>query len=158
MPGTNKWRSLDLMTRSVQSRKLLPRTIKARARRVLQLVQRCAEGAPDVLDGDGTERAEEREDDTKLMRHVAASSIVLLKNEGAVLPLRPKEQGIKKIAIVGGNAKASVLSGGGSAALKPSYFISPYDGFAKAIGSDVELTYAEGAVGSFTPLYIHIMI
>lgn len=147
MPGTNKWRSLDLMSRSVQSRKLLPRTLKSRARRVLQLVQRCATGAPEVLDGDGVERTEEREDDTRLMRHLAASSIVLLKNEDKLLPLRPKEQGIKKIAIVGGNAKATVLSGGGSAALKPSYFVNPYDGLVKALGSDVEVTYAEGAVG-----------
>ena len=59
-----------------------------------------------------------------------------------------QEQGIKKIAIVGGNAKARVLSGGGSAALKSSYFISPYDGIVKAIHEidpSVEITYSEGA-------------
>lgn len=148
MPGTNKWRSLDLMNRSVQSRKIMLRTLKQRARRVLQLVQRCAAGAPGVLDGDGEERTEERDEDTALMRHTAASSVVLLKNQGGILPLRPKEHGIKKVAIVGGNAKALVLSGGGSAALKPSYFVSPYDGLVSALGPDVEVTYAEGAVGT----------
>lgn len=80
------------------------------------------------------------------MRKVAAEGIVLLKNEGEVLPLKP--QNLKKIAIVGGNAKAIVLSGGGSAALKASYFISPYDGIVNALAPHgVEITYSEGARG-----------
>lgn len=48
MPGTNKWRTLDLMNRSIQSRKLTPRTIKQRAKKVLELVKKCANGAPEV--------------------------------------------------------------------------------------------------------------
>lgn len=81
------------------------------------------------------------------MRRVAAESIVLLKNEGNVLPLNPKS--VKKIAVIGPNAKAIVLSGGGSAALKASYYISPYDGIVGALsgGGDVEVTYSEGARG-----------
>lgn len=87
------------------------------------------------------------------MRRVAAQSIVLLKNEGGILPLAPKS--LKKIAIVGGNAKSIVLSGGGSAALKASYFVSPYDGIVNALssssaggGDGVEIKYCEGAPGS----------
>lgn len=79
------------------------------------------------------------------MRRVAAESIVLLKNDRNVLPLRPAE--LKKIAIVGGNAKAIVLSGGGSAALKPSYFINPFDGIVSALPEGIEVTYSEGAPG-----------
>jgi beta-glucosidase len=145
MPGTNKWRSLDLVQRSINSRKILPRTLKERARNVLRLVQKCAQGAPEVLDGDGEERTVDSEEHVKLMRHVAATSMVLLKNEGGLLPIKPKEQGIKKVAIVGGNAKAIAISGGGSAALKPSFFVSPYEGIVNALGSDVEVTYTEGA-------------
>jgi beta-glucosidase len=147
MPGTNKWRSLDLVTRSIQSRKILPRTLKERARNVLRLVQKCAAGAPEVLDGDGEERTVDSPAHVKLMRHVAASSIVLLKNEDAILPLKPQEKAIKKVAIVGGNAIA--ISGGGSAALKPSFFVSPFDGIKNALGEGVEVTYAEGAVCKF---------
>jgi beta-glucosidase len=51
MPGTNKWRSLDLVTRSIGSRKIMPRTLKERAKNVLRLVQKCAEGAPEVTPG-----------------------------------------------------------------------------------------------------------
>lgn len=61
-----------------------------------------------------------------------------------------QEQGLKKVAIVGGNAKAMVLSGGGSASLKPSYFVSPYEGIVKALHAvdpDIQITYSEGARG-----------
>ncbi|KAJ4475509.1 beta-glucosidase [Lentinula aciculospora] len=149
MPGTNKWRTLDLVKRSIGSRKITLRTVKARARKVLEFVQKCCKHCPEVLDGDGHERTVETDGDKLLMRQVAAESIILLKNEERLLPLRPKEQGLKKIAIVGGNAKARILSGGGSAALKPSYFISPYEGIVNALekefGSEVEVSYCEGA-------------
>ena len=59
---------------------------------------------------------------------------------------------VKKVAIIGGNAKATLLSGGGSAALKPSYFVSPYDGIVKALGEGVEVTYSEGARGMVNAL------
>ena len=48
MPGTNKWRTLDLVNRSIGSRKVTARTVKARARKVLELVQRCCKEAPEV--------------------------------------------------------------------------------------------------------------
>ncbi|KAJ7677968.1 beta-glucosidase [Mycena polygramma] len=150
MPGTNKWRSLDLVNRSIQSRKVTLRTIKQRATKVLELVQKCAVGAPEVLDGDGEERTLESDADKDLMRRVAAQSIVLLKNDGGLLPLRP--QNLKKIAVIGPNAKALVLSGGGSAALKSSYFISPYQGIVDALAAnpDVEVTYSVGAIAYLT--------
>ncbi|VDB99542.1 unnamed protein product [Peniophora sp. CBMAI 1063] len=143
MPGTNKWRTLNLVQRAVQGFKVTPRTIKERARKVLELAQKCAKGAPEVLDGDGIERTNESEEDKALMRKVAAESIVLLKNDNNILPLQPDK--IKKIAIVGGNAKAFIVSGGGSASLKPSYFTSPYDGIVDSLPKDVDVVYSEGA-------------
>ena len=56
------------------------------------------------------------------------------------------------MAIVGGNAKAVVLSGGGSASLKPSFFVSPYEGIVAALKEadpNVEITYSEGARGAY---------
>ena len=100
-----------------------------------------------VLDGDGEERTHEGEEDLALLRKVAAESIVLLKNDNGVLPIDKTR--VKKVAIVGGNARAVILSGGGSAALKPSHFVSPYDGIVNALGKDVEVTYSEGARGMF---------
>ncbi|KAF7299413.1 Glycoside hydrolase family 3 protein [Mycena indigotica] len=145
MPGVNKWRSLDLVNRSIGSRKLTQRVIKERAKKVLELVQKCAIGAPDILDGDGIERTLESDEDKELMRNVAAQSIVLLKNDNGLLPLNAAK--LKKVAIIGGNAKAKILSGGGSAALRSSYFVSPYQGIVDALSSNpaVEVTYSEGA-------------
>jgi beta-glucosidase len=102
------------------------------------------------LDGDGLESSVESEDDKILMRKVASESIVLLRNEGDVLPLNPQK--LKKIAIIGPNAKAIVLSGGGSAALKPSYFVTAYEGIVSALkqaGTGTEVTYSEGTRGLF---------
>ena len=102
-----------------------------------------------MLDGDGIERTVDTPESADLMRSLAASSIVLLKNESSLLPLNAESLKGKKVAILGGNAKALVLSGGGSAALKPSYFVSPYDGIAKALGDGVEVSYCEGARGKW---------
>ncbi|KAF5348348.1 hypothetical protein D9758_010946 [Tetrapyrgos nigripes] len=146
MPGTNKWRTLDLVSRSIGSRKVTLRTVKERARKVLELVKRCAQECPEILDGDGIERTLKDPAHERLMHQVATQSIVLLKNETELLPLKPQD--LKKIAIVGGNAQAVVLSGGGSAALKPSYFISPYQGIVdclKQSNPDVQIDFCEGA-------------
>jgi beta-glucosidase len=102
------------------------------------------------LDGDGLERTDDSEENKILMRKVASEAIVLLRNEGDILPLNP--QRLKNIAIIGPNAKAIVFSGGGSAVLKLSYFIKPYDGIVSALeqaGSGTEVTYSEGARGLF---------
>lgn len=48
MPGLNKWRTLELVNRSIQARKVTTKTIKLRARKVLEFVQKCAKGAPEV--------------------------------------------------------------------------------------------------------------
>ena len=48
MPGTNKWRTLDLMNRSIGSRKLTTRTIKERAKKVVELAKRVAQESPEV--------------------------------------------------------------------------------------------------------------
>ena len=49
MPGTGKWRTLELVNRSIKCRKLTTRVIRDRARSVLELVRKCAEGAPEVV-------------------------------------------------------------------------------------------------------------
>jgi beta-glucosidase len=98
-----------------------------------------------VLDGGDQEHTHDTEEDKAFMRKVAGECLVLLKNQSATLPLQGHN--LKQIAIIGGNAKAPVLSGGGSAALMPSYFVSPYDGIVNALPKDVQVTYSEGARG-----------
>ena len=51
----------------------------------------------------------------KVSQKAAEESLVLLKNDGDLLPLR----GVKSIAVIGGNADKGVLAGGGSSDVTP---------------------------------------
>ena len=61
---------------------------------MLEYTKKCAQGAPEVLDGYGIEYTRESDDDRALMRKLAGQTIVLLKNKGGLLPLQPKVCGI----------------------------------------------------------------
>ncbi len=69
----------------------------------------------------------------------AEREIVLLKNEGALLPLDPKK--LKTIAVIGPDA-ADVHLGG--YARDPGHGVSVLDGIRKRLGSEVNVLYAEG--------------
>ncbi|KAG8903492.1 hypothetical protein FRC01_009180 [Tulasnella sp. 417] len=100
-----------------------------------------------VIDGDGKETYERNDADSALMRRVAAESVVLLKNTDNILPIKPADSGIKKIAIIGPNAKAAVVSGGGSASMRNAYVVTPFDGIVAALPEGVEVRYHEGCAG-----------
>ena len=72
---------------------------------------------------------------------VARHSIVLLKNEGKVLPL---SKDVKKIAVIGQNAVLKTQSGGMGAGVKALYEITPLQGIQKRAGDAVEVVYAPG--------------
>ena len=48
IPGIGKWRTIDYVNRSIKARKLTVTTVKQRAKKVLELVQKCAQKAPEV--------------------------------------------------------------------------------------------------------------
>lgn len=50
MPGVNIWRTFEKVERSIGARKVAVRTIKERAKKVLELVQKSAREAPEVRD------------------------------------------------------------------------------------------------------------
>lgn len=72
---------------------------------------------------------------------VAEEGIVLLKNEGNMLPLK---KSVKTIAVIGQNATRENALGGGSAQLKPKYEITPLQGLKNELGDQVKITYAQG--------------
>ncbi|KAG8986365.1 hypothetical protein FRB90_004056 [Tulasnella sp. 427] len=143
MPGVAKWRDQEKVSRSIQAKKVTVRTIKERAAKVVEFAKKLSGTNPAVIDGDGVEQwSHQNETDSSLMRKVSAQSIVLLKNEGDVLPL--ERETLKKIAIIGPNAKAMVASGGGSASLRCAYVVTPYEGITSMLPEDVEVVYHEG--------------
>ena len=75
----------------------------------------------------------------QLALRAARQAIVLLKNEGSVLPL--DRHALKSIAVIGPNAAVAHL-GGYSA--EPAYGVSVLDGIRNKVGDEIDVVYAEG--------------
>jgi beta-glucosidase len=85
-----------------------------------------------------------------LARELAEESIVLLKNEKNLLPL--KADGIKSIAVLGPNANQLQTSGGGSAEIdRPFRLVTPIDALRERLDGKVELKFEEGALNYEEP-------
>jgi beta-glucosidase len=80
----------------------------------------------------------------KLARDAARDSIVLLKNERAVLPLDVNK--LRSVAVIGPNAAVARLGGGGSARVVPPYSVSPLEGIKQRLGDRVRVEHAPGVV------------
>jgi beta-glucosidase len=83
-----------------------------------------------------------------LLRKIGDESIVLLKNEHNVLPLKKD----KKTLVIGPNAKVATYHGGGSASLSAYYAVTPYDGISEKLGSPAPYT-----VGAYTHRFLPIL-
>ena len=77
----------------------------------------------------------------KLAREAAQKGIVLLKNEGGLLPLT----GVKRLAVVGRLADTPNIGDAGSSNTLPAYVVTPLQGMRAALGGDVEITYDDGS-------------
>ncbi|CAH00182.1 glycoside hydrolase family 3 protein [Kluyveromyces lactis] len=138
-PGPTRWRTNELVSHSLNSREQISiHDVDDRVRQVLKMIKfvvdnqektGIVQNGPETTSNNSKETAE-------LLRKIAADSIVLLKNENSVLPLKKEES----IVIIGPNAKAKVSSGGGSASLHSYYVISPYEGIVNKVGKEVPYT------------------
>lgn len=78
-------------------------------------------------------------------RRIGEEGIVLLRNEGGVLPF--DLGGMKRILVVGENAVKMMTVGGGSSSLKVQRETSPLDGIRARVGGRAEVVWARGYVG-----------
>ncbi|MGD8897762.1 MAG: glycoside hydrolase family 3 C-terminal domain-containing protein, partial [Acidobacteriota bacterium] len=76
-------------------------------------------------------------------RTAATEGMVLLKNEGPLLPLDSKA--MRSVAVIGPCAAVARTGGGGSSLVRPAYAVTPLDGIKEAAGAGVEVGYALGA-------------
>ena len=84
-------------------------------------------------------------------RRIAGEGIVLLKNDGDLLPVKPD---VKKILVVGENAIKMMTVGGGSSSLKVQREVLPFDGIrANASSKGIEVLYERGYLGDVTGEY-----
>ena len=72
----------------------------------------------------------------------AKESMILLKNEGSLLPLNASK--IKKLVVIGQNAAKTHSDGGGSAEIKALYEICPLMGIKTYLGGNTEVEYVQG--------------
>ena len=78
----------------------------------------------------------------RLSQQVAEEAITLLKNEKNLLPLNLKN--ITSMAVIGPNADAAIIQGGGSSQVVPFQQTTPLEGLQALLGETVKIAYAQG--------------
>ena len=122
---------------SIKVGKLTEEMVNEKVKQILR-VRYAVEAIPDdVANTKMTSQPECQE----IAKKVAEKSIVLLKNQGGVLPIA---KSVKKIAVIGQNAVLKTQSGGMGAGVKALYEVTPLEGICKRAGADVQVTYAPG--------------
>ncbi|MDQ2686507.1 MAG: glycoside hydrolase family 3 C-terminal domain-containing protein [Armatimonadota bacterium] len=76
----------------------------------------------------------------QLAYRAATAGMVLLKNQGGVLPIDPKK--VHSIVLIGSRAKNWQIGVGGSAGVEPLSRVSPLDGIKARAGNDITVDYA----------------
>jgi beta-glucosidase len=140
MPGMNSpWG--DKLVQAVRSGAVAEEIVDEQVRRVLRLAARV--GALDGVPAAVAPAARPAPvDGDAVAREVAARSLVLARNDGDVLPLRP--EALRRVALIGAAAREARVLGGGSAQVFPPHVTSPLDGLSSALPDGVQLSYAVG--------------
>lgn len=144
MPGPTKFRG-EALKFNASTGKPFPHVIDARAREVLKFVKKCAASG---VKENGPEETADTPETAALLRKIGNESIVLLKNDNDVLPLKKD----KKTLVIGPNAKTATYHGGGSASLAAYYAVTPYDGISEKLGSPAPYT-----VGAYTHRFLPLL-
>ena len=142
MPGPPQWFG-EKLAEAVRAGEVAETALDDKVRRVLTLLERTGR-----LD-DEVAREEECIDDPvdrRVARRAAAESFVLLANERAVLPLGSE---VKTLAVIGPNADATIIQGGGSARVTPHPPVSPLAGLRARFGSNEATVEHERGCYSF---------
>ena len=135
MPGPARFRGEKLLE-AVENGSAERDAVKRSSERLLNLFERVgAFENPDIPEEKAVNKPEHR----ALIRRAGAEGAVLLKNNG-VLPL---DKDLKKVALIGPNAKTAQIMGGGSAQVNAHYRVSPYDGLKEQLG-EAKLGYELG--------------
>lgn len=119
--------------------------LDAKVRNVLRLIFRTR------MNGKTNTGALCSDEHTLAARTIAREGMVLLRNEGGILPVDLSKA--RKIAVIGENAVKKMTVGGGSSSLKVKKEVSPLDGIKEMVADKAEVIYARGYVGDVTTSY-----
>ncbi len=126
------------LVRAVRKGRVPEAVVDEAARRILMQKARFAR----VGDAEYPRAQVAGADHRHLALEVARKSIVLLKNQDGVLPLRREE--LKRIAVFGGLADRADLGDYGSSRVRPPNAVTPLRGIRERAGSSVEVRYEKG--------------
>jgi len=135
----------DAYEKGIEEGKYDISTLDEKARRVLRVMFRT-----DVRNRPNT-GSMNSEEHYSAARKIGSEGVVLLKNEGNILPLDPSKGG--KILVVGENAIKMMTVGGGSSSLKVQNEVLPIEGIKAALEGKMSVDYARGYVGDTTGEY-----
>jgi len=144
MPGPARWFG-DKLLKAVEDGQTPEHQIDEAARRLLRLILRTG-----VLDGKDPPKGELR---TKRHRDIAAraaeEALVLLKNNEELLPFDPTK--VRTVAVLGPNAAARRIQGGGSSAVRAGRQISILQAVQDYLAGQAEVFHADGGDNEPTP-------
>jgi beta-glucosidase len=137
MPGPPQWFG-EKLAAAVRAGDVAESALDDKVHRVLSLIERTGrlddERPQEVCIDDPIDRA--------IARRAARESFVLLQNQGAALPI---SAAVTSIAVIGPNADATVIQGGGSARVTPHPPVSPLAGLrARFGGAGIEVAHERG--------------
>lgn len=133
MPGPAIYNT-NAIIEAINNGNLTEAQLDVNVARILQLVERVT-GNVETVPAANT-------DYHALARKAASESIVLLKNENAILPIRLEST--KSIAVIGQFASKPRIQGAGSAKVTPTRMDIPWEEMKKLAGESVTLSYADG--------------
>ncbi|THF83235.1 beta-glucosidase [Cohnella fermenti] len=132
MPGNGGFGDRKIVE-AVRSGRLAEETLDRAVARLLELIFKS-------VDGRRADAAYDQDAHHALARKVAGESMVLLKNDGALLPLAPGG----KLAVIGAFAAKPRFQGGGSSHIKPTKLDEPLAEIRKLAGEGASVAYAQG--------------
>lgn len=115
----------------------------------LEAIERCAERIiatflrfAHVFEGEGDPAVVACDAHRRLAREAAQKSIVLLRNEGGLLPLQAEK--LRRVAVIGELAAKPNLGDGGSSDVHPPHVVTPLEGVQAAL-SGAEILHVDGS-------------
>jgi len=139
MPGAPRNLNPAAIQLALQNGQTTPAAIDENVRRILRTIIRTG-----LLDGPWTLDPSQvnSPEHQQLTREVAEHGIVLLKDQGNILPIDPAK--IHSIALIGLPAQKPQIEVGGSPNVTPFYTITPVDGITKRAGDKITVQFASG--------------
>ena len=128
--GYNNYYLADPFERLVREGKVPMSVLNDKAARVLRTIFRTAMNPRKAIGSQCSEAHYEA------CQRIGEEGMVLLRNQGATLPIDAAKYG--RILVVGDNAMRNMSEGGGSSELKPKRDISPLEGLRAAFGDKVD--------------------